>query len=218
MTGLCFAGALAHRNNIKRHKMRIIFIGPPGAGKGTQSKRVVEFLQVPHISTGEMLRNTMTQQSSLAELVRRQMKGGRLVEDKIVVQMVGQRLSEPDCQNGYMLDGFPRTLCQATAFNELLVESGEHIDAVLSLEVPKDILFERLLARAELEGRQDDNAATIRQRMQVFDDQTSPLLDFYQAEGILHRIDGLGSPNDVFERIQSVFEMASKVVLAQRER
>lgn len=189
--------------------MRIVFIGPPGVGKGTQSKNLVEYLQVPHVASGDMLRkakqggNTLGQ-NALDQEVARQMDLGRLVPDAIVVEMMGERLSQPDCAAGFLLDGFPRTLPQAEALDQLLADRGTCLDAVLALDVAPDELFRRLMARAETQDRADDTEETIRRRMQVYRDQTAPLLDYYRGGGILRTIDGMGSPEEVFARIQAV--------------
>jgi len=194
--------------------MRIVFIGPPGVGKGTQSKNLVEYLQVPHVASGDMLRKAKQGGkaqgpnalgvNALDEEVARQMDLGRLVPDAIVVEMMGQRLAQPDCAVGFLLDGFPRTLPQAEALDQLLTDRGTCLDVVLALDVNPDELFRRLMARAETQDRADDTEETIRRRMQVYRDQTEPLLDYYRGSGILRTIDGMGSPDEVFARIQAV--------------
>ncbi|MHC2069500.1 adenylate kinase [Bremerella sp. T1] len=190
--------------------MRIIFLGPPGVGKGTQSQKLVDFLSIPHISTGEMLREAIRNKTELGLKVAAQMEGGRLAADEIVVQLVRQRLAQPDCRNGYLLDGFPRTLPQAASLDLGLAVDDEAVDAVLNLTVDEEELFHRLMARAKKEDRSDDNEETIRNRMKVYDDMTSPLISYYEEQRILHRIDGLGSIDEVFGRIQSVLEEVAR--------
>ncbi|MEX1039208.1 MAG: adenylate kinase [Pirellulaceae bacterium] len=194
--------------------MRIVFMGPPGVGKGTQSQKLVDYLQVPHVASGDMLRkakqggNTLGPNASghaaLDKEVARQMDLGRLVPDTIVVEMMGRRLSQPDCTAGFLLDGFPRTLPQAESLDQCLADHGTSLDVVLALDVNPDELFRRLMARAETQDRADDTEETIRRRMQVYRDQTEPLLDYYRGGGILRTIDGMGSPEEVFSRIQAV--------------
>ncbi|PQO31451.1 adenylate kinase [Blastopirellula marina] len=186
--------------------MRIIFLGPPGVGKGTQSQKLVDSLHIPHISTGEMLREAIRQKTELGLKVAAQMEGGRLAADEIVVQLVRQRLAQSDCRNGYLLDGFPRTLPQAASLDLALAVDDEAIDAVLNLTVDQDELFRRLMDRAKKEDRGDDNEETIRKRMEVYDDMTFPLINYYHEQQVLHRIDGLGTVEEVFERILGVLK------------
>lgn len=197
--------------------MRIIFIGPPGVGKGTQSQKLVEFLNIPHISTGDMLRQAQRDGSELGKLAADQMNQGQLVADPIVVKMVGHRLSQPDCNDGYLLDGFPRTLGQAEALNASLEAVGKSLDVVLMLEVDQEELFRRLLDRAVKEDRVDDTPETIRRRMQVYADRTAPLVGYYSGCEMLHRIDGMGSPDEVFARIHRVLEQVARKKRASGE-
>ena len=190
--------------------MRIIFLGPPGVGKGTQSDKLVDYWNIPHISTGEMLREAIRNKTEFGLKVAAQMEGGRLAADEIVVQMVRQRLTQSDCRNGYLLDGFPRTLPQAASLDLGLAVDDEKVDAVLNLTVDQEELFRRLLARAKKEDRGDDNAETIRNRMKVYDDMTSPLIAYYEEQGVLHKIDGIGSIDEVFDRIQTVLQEVAR--------
>ncbi|MFN3149715.1 adenylate kinase [Bremerella sp.] len=190
--------------------MRIIFLGPPGVGKGTQSQKLVEFLNIPHISTGEMLREAIRNKTELGLKVAAQMEGGRLAADEIVVQLVRQRLAQADCRNGYLLDGFPRTLPQAASLDLGLAVDDEAVDAVLNLTVDQGELLSRLMARAKKEDRGDDNEETIRNRMKVYDDMTSPLIAYYEEQQVLYRIDGIGSIEKVFDRIKTVLEIADQ--------
>jgi adenylate kinase len=182
--------------------MFVIFVGPPGVGKGTQAQRLVGKLEVVHLSTGEILRAAMEEGSPLGTEARSYVEQGRLVPDELIVNMIGDRLSRPDCENGWLLDGFPRTVNQARALDQLLGEQERRIDVVLALTAPVEELKKRLLKRAELEGRSDDNPTTIAQRLQVYEEQTAPVLDYYRRQSLLREVDGLGTPDEVFGRIE----------------
>ena len=182
--------------------MRLVFIGPPGAGKGTQSERLIEYLNIPHLSTGDMLRDAVKRQTPVGQLAEKYMSSGQLVPDPIIVKVVGERLSQADCEKGCLFDGFPRTIGQARALDDFLEQLGTPLDAVLELQVPDDLLFERLAGR----GRADDRPEVIRQRLQSYYQQTQPLLDYYEKRGILRPIDGTGTPEEVFERIKQVID------------
>lgn len=182
--------------------MRVIFIGPPGVGKGTQSKRLLEYLDVPHLSTGDMLRQAVADESEIGRLSQEYMSSGKLVPDPIILEIVGQRLSQDDCQRGCLLDGFPRTLAQAKALDEYLDERGMPLSGVLELKVDQDEIVRRLAGR----GRADDAPEIIRARLENYARQTQPLLDYYRKRGLLHEVDGIGTPDQVFERIKTVLE------------
>lgn len=181
--------------------MRIIFIGPPGAGKGTQCKQLVDHLSIPHLSTGDMLREIRSEPSSLGRLVASYIDKGRLAPDFLVVRIVEEFLRREQCNSGCMFDGFPRTLLQAQLLGERLATRCDAISMVLNLDVDEDALVARLLKRAEIENRADDNAETIQQRLRVYRRQTSPLLDFYAQRGLVERIDGCQHPDAVFAQI-----------------
>jgi adenylate kinase len=183
--------------------MLIVFVGPPGAGKGTQSKRLLDFLQIPHLSTGELLREARSSGSSLGQLAAQYMDHGRLVPDAVVLAMVGDKLHEPKYAAGCLFDGFPRTLQQARALDESLVQRGTPLDIALELRADDTELTARMLRRAAAEGRTDDNPQTIAHRMEVYHQQTAPLLDYYRFKGILTPIDAMGTPDEVFERIKT---------------
>jgi adenylate kinase len=178
--------------------MRIVFIGPPGAGKGTQSKRLIDYLNVPHLSTGDILRQARTDQTQVGAMAAQYMDSGRLVPDPIVVAVVGERLQAPDCKVGCLFDGFPRTIGQAKALDNYLNHYGDKVNLALVLEVDKQTLIGRLSGR----NRDDDKLETVQRRFEQFVQMTQPLLDYYDQQGKLRRVDGLGTPDDVFLRIK----------------
>ncbi len=184
--------------------MRIVFIGPPGSGKGTQAKCLVERLSIVHLSTGDMLRRARADGTDLGNKAAEYMDRGQLVPDELVVEIVAERIAQPDCQAGCLFDGFPRTIAQAETLDAKLAEAGTPLDMVLELQADADELARRMLERAKIEGRADDTPETIAQRMEVYREQTSPLLDYYRQRGKLVTIDGMGTPDEVFGRICEV--------------
>ncbi|MCB2223142.1 MAG: adenylate kinase [Actinobacteria bacterium] len=182
---------------------RLLLLGPPGAGKGTQAALVCTAVGIPHISTGVMLRDHVQRGTDLGKAAKAIMDAGDLVSDEIVIAMVEDRLSWDDAACGFLLDGFPRTVAQAEALDALL--GGERpLEAVISLEVIEDEVVQRLLDRAAKEGRADDNEETIRNRMAVYRSQTEPLIAYYRNADIVRPVDGMGGIGEIFGRIAAV--------------
>lgn len=182
--------------------MRLILIGPPGAGKGTQCQRLAELLRVPHLSTGEMLRAAVRDGTPAGRQAASYMGLGQLVPDPLIVGMVSNRLQAADCRNGCLLDGFPRTLPQAATLDELLERRAMSLDGVIELAVPRDELVRRMLARK----RADDDPEIFAKRIVSFEEQTAPLLDYYARQGKLASIDGLGTADEIFQRVRLAVE------------
>ena len=211
--------------------MKIVFMGPPGAGKGTQAEKIIETYQIPHISTGDMFRKAIKDQTELGMEAKSYMDQGALVPDHVTIGIVKDRLSESDCKSGFLLDGFPRTVDQAKALDEILTSLDSKIDYVINIDVDLDILKERLTGRricrscgatyhmvfnppavagvcdkcgGELYQRKDDNEETVGNRLDVYVSQTKPLLDYYSLAGNLVNINGQQSIDLVFAEIQDV--------------
>lgn len=180
--------------------MKLLFVGPPGAGKGTQASRVADRLGIPHISTGEMFRHHVSQGTELGLRVDAIMKAGEYVPDEITVEMLRERIAEPDAEDGFILDGFPRTEGQVLALDGLIGPDG--LDTVVVFDVDEDALVERLMAR----GRADDTEDTIRNRFKVYQEQTAPLLDIYGKRDQLVHIDGMGTMDEATNRILQALE------------
>lgn len=181
--------------------MIIVFVGPPGVGKGTQSKRLVSHFQLVHISTGEMLRKAIGEGTRVGVEARDYIDHGRLVPDDLIVELVGKRFETFPSEQGCLMDGFPRTITQARSLDGLLEKLGRRVDVVIELVADRDEIRRRLLDRARLEGRSDDSPETITARLEIFDRQTAPLIDFYRKCGSLRQVNGMGTPDEVFNRI-----------------
>lgn len=210
--------------------MKLVLLGAPGAGKGTQAKKLIEKYDIPQISTGDLLRAAVAAQSELGKEAKSYMDKGELVPDTVVLGMVEERLGQDDCRAGYILDGFPRNTAQAEALDEMLEQMDMALDAALSVDVPMDDLMKRLTGRrtcrecgqmyniyfsppaeegkcdkcgGELYQRDDDQEATIQKRLEVYNAQTAPLIDYYQGKGILKSVNGTGSIDEIFTNVCS---------------
>lgn len=179
--------------------MKILFLGPPGAGKGTQAVNVAAALGIAHVSTGDMFRS-LNYATELGSRVRAIMESGAYVPDEITIEMLQGRVAEDDAAAGYILDGFPRTAAQAEALDALLGDDG--LDAVVVFQVPEEELVQRLLGR----GRADDSEEAIRTRLEIYEEQTAPLIEFYESRGIVHRVAGVGSVEEITKRVLEVLE------------
>lgn len=182
---------------------RILLLGAPGAGKGTQAETLVERLGIPHISTGDMLRKAVADETEIGLKAKAVMDSGKLVSDEIVIAIAEERLAQDDARKGFVLDGFPRTRAQAEALDALLERLETPLSRCIAVAVDAEVVVQRLLKRAELEGRADDNEETIRERMRVYDAQTAPLLDYYDSKDILVEVDGMGPVEEVSGRIEA---------------
>lgn len=213
--------------------MNIILMGPPGAGKGTQADIIKANYPIPHISTGDMFRDAVSKQTPLGVEAKKYMDSGRLVPDEVTIGIVAERLAEPDCQKGFLLDGFPRTIPQADALEEVLKKLNKNIDAVINISVPDDILISRITGRVscrecktvynlntnppkqagicdqcggELFQRSDDQGDTVVKRLQVYGEQTNPLLAYYENKGLVYNIDGDRDSQAVFADVRNILE------------
>ena len=191
--------------------MRLVLLGAPGSGKGTQATRLREHLQVPHISTGELLRAAVAAGSALGLQAKAVMEAGNLVSDDIVLGMLEERFLKPDTGNGFILDGYPRNLAQARALDALLDRIGQPADVAVQLDVATDLLVDRLSGRAKLEGRADDSPDAVRKRLAVYSEQTAPVVDFYRNQGKLACVHGEGGMDEVFVRILEAINPTSDV-------
>ncbi|OQO91083.1 adenylate kinase [Saccharomonospora piscinae] len=174
---------------------RVVLVGPPGAGKGTQATALSQRLNIPHISTGDLFRTHVGEETPLGREAKRYLDSGELVPDAVTNEMVRERLGEPDAKSGFLLDGFPRNTKQAEVLGDILSENEEALDAVIELKVPEDMLVERLLGR----GRDDDTEEVIRRRQQVYRSETAPLLEYYS--NVLVTVDGVGDVDEVSSRV-----------------
>lgn len=193
--------------------MRLILLGPPGAGKGTQAQRLVETHDIVQLSTGDMLRAAVAEQSAVGLQAKVIMERGELVPDEVVIAIVSDRLDQADCANGFILDGFPRTVGQAEALERLLAEKNMGLDAVIELAVDEAALLARIEGRAAESGgkvRADDNADALKKRLAVYRQQTAPLVAFYKARGLLRTADGMQPIDEVAASIDGILESAKE--------
>ncbi|PWN02238.1 adenylate kinase [Nocardioides silvaticus] len=181
--------------------MRLILMGPPGAGKGTQAKFVADHFGVPAISTGDIFRANVSQGTPLGVEAKKYMDAGEYVPDEVTNRMVRNRIDEPDADTGFLLDGYPRTLAQVEELDGMIAHTGHRLDAVVVLTCDQDELVARLLARAKTDGRADDTEDVIRRRQEIYLEETEPLIAVYRDRGLVHEIDGMGAVEDVTKRI-----------------
>jgi adenylate kinase len=211
--------------------LRLVLLGAPASGKGTQGEKLARALGIPKVSTGDMLRAARDAGTELGKLADGIMAAGKLVPDDLVIRLVDERLSQPDAARGFILDGFPRTLPQARALDELLQRRGEALDAAICIDLPRELLMERATLRrtdvrtgqiyhlkynpppdsAQLVHRDDDKEETVRKRLDAYDNMTAPLLPYYEGKNLLRHVDGVGSPGDVSARIDRVIGQLSTV-------
>jgi adenylate kinase len=181
--------------------MRLVLLGAPGSGKGTQASRLREHLQVPHVSTGDLLRAAVKAGTPLGLQAKAVMESGALVSDEIVLGMLEERLTAGDTGNGFILDGYPRNLVQANALDALLKKLSQPVDIAVQLDVDAELLVERIAGRAQVEGRADDTPEAVRNRLKIYNEATAPVVDFYRNTGRLACVNGVGSVDEVFQRI-----------------
>ncbi|WP_340103916.1 adenylate kinase [Rhodohalobacter sp. 8-1] len=187
--------------------MKLILFGPPGAGKGTQAKKISSHYDIPHLSTGNIFRYNIKNQTELGKKVKSILDAGELVSDETVVALVVDELQHDKYDNGYILDGFPRTIPQAKALDEHLASQDDSIDLFLTLSVPQEELIDRILSREE--GRSDDTPEKIKTRLEVYSNETEPVLNYYKKKGIVKEINGMGSIDEIFERIKTELDKIS---------
>jgi adenylate kinase len=191
--------------------MRLVLLGAPGSGKGTQAARLRDYLQVPHISTGDLLRAAVAAGTELGLKAKVVMEAGQLVSDEIVLGMLEERLRKDDCKSGFILDGYPRNLVQADALNGLLARLNQPLDSVVQLDVPNETIVGRCEIRFKAEGRKDDNPEVVKERLKVYAGQTAPVVEYYRNLGVLAHVNGVGSLDEVFNRVLHAMQSSQDV-------
>lgn len=186
--------------------MLLIFLGSPGSGKGTQSQLLAEDLEIVHLSTGDLLRQAVRETGRFGKQVATYLDAGQLVPDEMVVDLLVERMGDTDCSNGCLLDGFPRSITQAETFDAILAKQGLKVDLVIELKVDIGELRQRLLERSLKEHRSDDTPETIDARLAVYESTTAPLVDYYQQRSLLRTVDGVGTPDEVAQRVRGVID------------
>ncbi len=184
--------------------MKIILFGPPGAGKGTQASLIQKQFDIPHLSTGNIFREAIKNETELGKKVKKILDAGDLVPDHVVVDLVAEELEKDHYANGYILDGFPRTVSQAESFDQLLKSKKQNLDAFIFLKVPEEELVKRILARGE--GRSDDTEEGVRKRLAVYEKETKPVKEYYEENDIVFEVDGTGTVDQIFARIRALLE------------
>ena len=190
--------------------MNLLLLGPQGSGKGTQAKRIAEAYDLAHVASGDMFRAAVAAGTPLGRRVESILASGSLVPDDITIDVIRDRLEQEDARDGFVLDGFPRTMAQARALDELLADLGRELTAVLALHVSDEAAIERLLRRAQEEGRSDDTPEAIARRLAIYHEQTEPLIEYYRAQDRLVPIDGEGTVNEVFGQIEDALDHVAK--------
>ena len=190
-------------------RMRIVLLGAPGSGKGSQAALLVEELDLPHISSGELLRSAVKAGTLLGKKAKAVMDRGELLSDELMLDLIAERLAEDDTRMGFILDGYPRNVAQAEALDELLERLGQPVDEALQIDVDTEMIIGRIAKRAAEEGRSDDTEAVARKRMEVYAKQTAPVVDYYARKGLLSRVLGEGTIEEVFQRIRGVLQIRS---------
>ena len=215
--------------------MKMILLGAPGAGKGTQAQSISKYFDIPHISTGDIFRRNISEGTKLGKTAKRYMDAGQLVPDQLTLDLIADRLHQPDCANGYLLDGYPRTVVQAEFLEEMLADHQDHLDVALLIEVPREVIVERMTGRRvcpscgasyhlkfnpplkkdicdicghQVMQRADDKAETVAERLDIYDEQTRPLIEFYGQRNILKSVDGTRAINQIFNDIVKVLSEA----------